>query len=168
APVTPRWEETLVLDVHIYGIPHHLVMLPPMMNLEFYDIDIVMAMQLPHYRLHKTFVPTYKSTKTRFSIPPQDYSPYLLLLLLFSSPSSSSLSSSSISSSSSSYLPSHCIHPPPSPPPSLSLLLLQPSFPLHHPSHSSSPPSHPPFLLTPKKKYHAQAAVLPTKEGQPG
>ena len=40
APVTPRWEETLVLDVHIYGIPHHLVMLPPMMNMEFYDIDI--------------------------------------------------------------------------------------------------------------------------------
>ncbi|KAL5457102.1 hypothetical protein EMCRGX_G034341 [Ephydatia muelleri] len=65
APVTPRWEETLVLDVHIYDIPHHLVMLPPMMNMEFYDIDIVMAMQLPHYRLHKTFVLTYKSTKTR-------------------------------------------------------------------------------------------------------
>ncbi|KAL5499704.1 hypothetical protein EMCRGX_G011162 [Ephydatia muelleri] len=59
------WEETLVLDVHIYGIPHHLVMLPPMMNMEFYDIDIVMAMQLPHYRLHKTFVLTYKSTQTR-------------------------------------------------------------------------------------------------------
>ena len=43
APVTPRWEETLVLDVHIYGIPHHLVMLPPMMNMEFYDIDIVVS-----------------------------------------------------------------------------------------------------------------------------
>ncbi|KAL5457103.1 hypothetical protein EMCRGX_G034342, partial [Ephydatia muelleri] len=70
APVTPRWEETLVLDVHIYDIPHHLVMLPPMMNMKFYDIDIVMAMQLPHYRLHKTFMLTYKSTKTRFSIPP--------------------------------------------------------------------------------------------------
>ena len=41
APVTPRWEETLVLDVHIYGIPHHVVMLPPMMNMEFYDIDMV-------------------------------------------------------------------------------------------------------------------------------
>ena len=72
----------------------------------------------------------------------------------------------------------------------LSLLLLLPTIPLHppspftstlspsssinlpshciHPSPSSSPPSHPPFLLTPKKKYHAQAAVLPTKEGQPG
>ncbi|KAL5509174.1 hypothetical protein EMCRGX_G004489 [Ephydatia muelleri] len=61
----PDGKETLVLDVHIYGIPHHLVMLPPMMNMEFYDIDIVMAMQLPHYRLHKTFVLTYKSTKTR-------------------------------------------------------------------------------------------------------
>ncbi|KAL5486990.1 hypothetical protein EMCRGX_G019540 [Ephydatia muelleri] len=43
--------------------PHPLVMLPPMMNMEFYDIDIVMAMQLPHYRLHKT---TYKSTQTRW------------------------------------------------------------------------------------------------------
>ena len=43
APVPPRWEETLVLDVHIYGIPHHLVMLPPMMNMEFYDIDIVVS-----------------------------------------------------------------------------------------------------------------------------
>ena len=43
APVTARWEETLVLDVHIYGIPHHLVMLPPMMNMEFYDIDIVVS-----------------------------------------------------------------------------------------------------------------------------
>ena len=30
-------------DVHIYGIPHHLVMLPPMMNMEFYDIDIVVS-----------------------------------------------------------------------------------------------------------------------------
>ena len=43
APVTPRWEETLVLDVNIYGIPHHLVMLPPVMNMEFYDIDIVVS-----------------------------------------------------------------------------------------------------------------------------
>ena len=43
APVTPRWEETLVLDVHIYGIPHHLVMLIPMMNMEFYDIDRVVS-----------------------------------------------------------------------------------------------------------------------------
>ncbi|KAL5486984.1 hypothetical protein EMCRGX_G019533 [Ephydatia muelleri] len=42
--------------------PHPLVMLPPMMNMEFYDIDIVMAMQLAHYRLHKT---TCKSTQTR-------------------------------------------------------------------------------------------------------
>ena len=48
---------------------------------------------------------------------------------------------STLSPSSSFNLPSHCIHPSP----------------------SSSPPS-----LTPKKKYHAQAAVLPTKEGQPG
>ena len=46
APVTPRWEEILVLDVHIYGIPHHLVMLPPMMNMEFYDIDIVVSRSL--------------------------------------------------------------------------------------------------------------------------
>ena len=28
-----------MLDVLIYGIPHHLVKLPSMMNMEFYDID---------------------------------------------------------------------------------------------------------------------------------
>ena len=38
-----RWEEPLVLDVHICGIPHHLIMLPPMMNMDFYDIDIVVS-----------------------------------------------------------------------------------------------------------------------------
>ena len=41
--VTPRWEETLVLDLGIYGDPQHLLLSPPTVTMEFYDSDTVVS-----------------------------------------------------------------------------------------------------------------------------